>query len=98
MVRQGCWGSEIATHRLFERGAGLTFRARVRLVAPVSRGMVASLFSYATRGGVRDEIDFEILTNDVARQRILTNVFDNDPFSVPGLVQFVPLAGQGLRP
>lgn len=89
------WGSEIATRRLFERGAGLIVRARVRLVPPVPPGLVASLFAYATRGGVRDEIDFEMLTSDVARtgRRILTNVFDDDPFSVPGSARFAQISG-----
>lgn len=89
------WGSEIATHRVFDRGAGLSIRARVRVTPPVSPGLVASVFSYSTRAGVRDEIDFEILTNDVAlgRPRILTNLFDNDPFSVAGGVQFATVGG-----
>ncbi|NOT26381.1 MAG: glycoside hydrolase family 16 protein [Acidobacteria bacterium] len=91
------WGSEIASRMLFDRGAGLAFRARVRLVRPVPPGLVASLFSYATRGGVRDEIDFEMLTNDVdaGAPRILTNLFTNDPFSVPGRRQFVTLPASG---
>jgi beta-glucanase (GH16 family) len=92
------WGSEIVTRQLFERGGGLTIRARVRLVPPVLPGMVGSLFSYTTRGGVRDEIDFELITNDGARgdRRILTNAFDDDPFSVAGQPRFATLPGPDL--
>jgi beta-glucanase (GH16 family) len=87
------WGSEIVTRATFERGTGLAFRARVRLVEAVAGGMVVSLFSYVTRGQIRDEIDFEILTNDVVRsqRRILTNVFSDDPFTVAGRPHFVAL-------
>lgn len=83
------WGSEIDTRQEFSVAGGVTFLARVRVVGPIPGGMVASLFSYATRGGVRDEIDFELLTNDSANNRVLTNVFKADGFNVPGRPQFV---------
>ena len=52
-------------------------------------GVVASLFSYVTQAGVRDEIDFEILTNG-GQARLLTNVFNSEPFTSAGAPQFVP--------
>jgi beta-glucanase (GH16 family) len=92
------WGSEIVSRQTFDRGAGLVFRARVRLASPVAGGMVASLFCYTTRADIRDEIDFEILTRDVinGRSTILTNLFEDDPFSVPGLPRFAAVPGSGL--
>jgi hypothetical protein len=94
------WGSEIVTQDTFARGDGLTFKARARLVAPVPGGLVASLFSYflAPTALVRSEIDFEFLSNDVVanRERVLTNVFDNEPFDSAGDVEHVPVPGLDL--
>ena len=77
------WGSEIVSRQMFARGTGLVFLARVRLVDPVP-GMVASLFAYRSGMGTRDEIDFEMLTNDVAFNRVLTNLFRNEGFTSAG--------------
>ena len=85
------WGSEIVTHREFSRGTGLRVRARVRLVDPLERGIVASFFTYALRGSARDEIDFELLTNNAGRNSVLTNVFRNDGFTSAGHPQLVML-------
>jgi hypothetical protein len=62
----------------------------------VAGGLVASLFTFALLpGSVRDEIDVELLTNDLSagRERFLTNVFEDDDFSVPGDLHFVEVAG-----
>ena len=87
------WGSEIVSTQTFSRGSGLTFLARVRLVAPLPGGLVASLFWYATASGTHDEIDFELLTNDLGLDRVLTNVFDDDTFDLPGLPSFASRPG-----
>jgi beta-glucanase (GH16 family) len=81
------WGSEIVTRQTFDVGSGLSFSARVRLGGALPGGLVASLFSYALTGGVRDEIDFELLTNDYSR--VLTNVFQADGFSTGGRPVYV---------
>jgi len=86
------FGTEIMTRRLFARGTGLAFIARSRVVnRPIPCGLVASVFTYRTDGRVRDEIAFEMLTNDLVagRRRVLTNVFDDDDFSEPGKPVFV---------
>lgn len=89
-------GSEIASRRTFAVGTGLAIRARVRLVEPVPGGLVASLFTFALLpGAVRDEIDVELLTNDVAagRPRLLTNLFEDDGFGVAGNLRLVAPPG-----
>jgi beta-glucanase (GH16 family) len=90
------WGSEIVSNAIFGRGAGLTFSARARLAGPVPGGLVASVFSYMTQSGVRDEIDVELLSNDLAAPRLLTNVFDDNDFSHPGHPAFATIPGFSL--
>ena len=92
------FGTEILTNQAFARGHGLVIEARSRVVGPVPRGMVASLFSFVTNGVIRDEIDFELLTNDIndGNPRVLTNVFDDDDFSQPGDKAFATVAGLDL--
>ncbi|MFQ5670114.1 MAG: M14 family zinc carboxypeptidase [Acidobacteriota bacterium] len=92
-------GSEIDTISRFTRGTGLAVAARARLVPPIPGGLVGSLFGFGLEPGtVRDEIDFELLTNDVTagRQRVLSNVFNNEPFTVPGDAAFLPAPGLDL--
>jgi hypothetical protein len=94
------FGTEIMTRRLFARGTGLAFVARSRVVnRPISCGLVASVFTYRTDGRIRDEITFEMLTNDLVggRRRVLTNVFDDDDFSKPGKPVFVHPPGYDIR-
>jgi len=94
------WGSEIDSVDSFSVEDGLSFWARVRLVAPVPGGLVGSLFSFVFLPGIpgRDEIDFELLTNDVAaaEERVLTNVFDDDDFAQPGDFAFAAVNGLDL--
>lgn len=100
------WGSEIVTHQVFDRGNGLVFEARSRFRPqgepsgnPLPGGLVGSLFSYGlVTPSVRDEIDFELLSNDVlaSRERVLTNVFNDDDFSSGGHAVFVSLPGLDL--
>lgn len=94
------WGSEVDSLDTWAVEDGLSFRARVRLVAPVPGGLVGALFSYVFLPGIpgRDEIDFELLTNDVvaAEERVLTNVFDDDDFGQAGDFAFAQVAGLDL--
>lgn len=87
-------GTEIMTNETFDRGTGLAFSARVRIDGPVPSGLVSSLFSFVTNGAVRDEMDFELLSNDVNAEhnRVLTNVFNDDDFAQPGDKQFADVS------
>jgi len=93
-------GSEFDTLETYAVEGGLEFEARVRLVSPLPAGLVGALFSfvYLPASGTRDEIDFELLSNDLvaARERVLTNVFENDDFSQPGDKAFADVAGLDL--
>ena len=94
------YGSEIDTIDTYAVASGLAFRARVRFAAGVPGGLVGSLFSYVFLPAIqgRDEIDFELLSNDAvaSSERVLTNVFDDDDFSQPGDKQFANVAGLDL--
>lgn len=94
------WGSEIVTREVFERGFGLVFRARVRLGADTPPGLVGSLFSFVHHPvpGHRDEITFELLSNDLQaeKERVLTNVFDDDFFDAAGDFEFAEVPGLDL--
>lgn len=57
-------GTEIFTERSFERGSGIEIEARVR-ARKMPEGLVASLFTYATKDKLSDEIDFEFLTTEL---------------------------------
>ncbi|MEO1511989.1 MAG: glycoside hydrolase family 16 protein, partial [Planctomycetota bacterium] len=85
------WGSEIRTLEVYELEEGLIFETRSRLLPGTSGGILGSLFMYTTDQQVRDEIDFEILSNDIGfspTSRVLTNVFVDDDFSQPGASSF----------
>jgi hypothetical protein len=94
------FGSEIDTIGIYGVGTGLSFSARVRLVAPIPGGLVGSLFSFVFLPAIpgHDEIDFELLSNDVAsnEERVLSNVFDDDDFSQPGSPSFLAVPGLDL--
>ena len=105
-------GAEIRTRDIFDlKNSGYAFEARSRVVNdltnPISRGLVAALFSYALNGSssilTRDEIDIELLTNRIddtlqsgAISEVLTNVFDNDPFDAAGDFDFIEQPGLDL--
>jgi len=93
-------GSEIDTVGAYSVGPGLVFEARVRLGADLPAGLVGALFSFRFEAGAgtRDELDFELLSNDLVerRDRVLTNAFDDDDFAQPGDKQFAALPGAGL--
>ncbi|MEO1129308.1 MAG: glycoside hydrolase family 16 protein [Planctomycetota bacterium] len=92
------FGSEIRTLEVFDLQDGLVFETRSRLLAGTPGGILGSLFSYVTNGTVRDEIDFEILSNDIpgSSDRILTNVFVDDDFSQGGDSAFVTPPGHDI--
>jgi hypothetical protein len=93
------FGSEIVSQDLYTVGAGLEFEARVRFVAPLPGGLVGSLFSFVfIAPNNHDEIDFELLSNDVvaSQERVLTNVFDDADFSLPGDPVFANVSGLDL--
>lgn len=54
---------------------------------------MGGFFTYGLNFPVRDEIDFELLTNDIGAERLLTNVFDDDDFSQPGDFEHVGIIG-----
>ncbi len=91
------WGTEFVSQQLFSRDTGLAIRARVRLTAPQPRGLVTSLFGYRLHDPptTRDELDFEQLTNDLddGSERVLTNSFDDAPFSSAGDFSFEAVPG-----
>jgi hypothetical protein len=65
-------GTEIYTKQYFPMGTGIEFEARVRGVN-MPRGVVFSLYGYSEKGVwpsgyLKDEIDFEILTNKPTNQ------------------------------
>ncbi len=45
---------------------------------------------------MRDEIDYELLTNDFGNEKIFTNVFNADDFSQPGNFEHINVAGLDL--
>lgn len=94
------WGSEIDSLETWQRGKGLAFAARSRLVCPLAGGLVGSVFSFVFLPAIpgHDEIDFELLSNDVvaSEERVLTNVFDDDDFSQPGDKAFADVTGLDL--
>lgn len=107
------WGTEVQT-TAFRRETGLSVKARVRVRAngvdasnrsvPLPGGLVVGIFLYTSDScgsrllSRRDEIDFELLSNDIvaSRRRVLTNVFPNSPFSFPGVFRFVTQSGLDL--
>lgn len=93
------FGSEIDTIDSYPVETGLYFEARVRLQGPVPAGLVGGFFSYVfLPPDRRDEIDFELLSNDLVagQERVLTNVFDDDDFSQPGVKSFAVVSGLDL--
>ena len=87
-------GSEIVSNETFAPADGdpIAVAARVRLVAPVPAGLDASLFLYRIRPPAdacdasppRDEIDFELLTSQLASGQLLTTVYDDEAIGGAG--------------
>ncbi|MCX6879942.1 MAG: SUMF1/EgtB/PvdO family nonheme iron enzyme [Verrucomicrobia bacterium] len=52
---------EIATDQPFSRGTGVEFSARIRMTSQPD-GLVSGMFPYLDAGGLKDEIDIEVLS------------------------------------
>ncbi|MEO8496453.1 MAG: dockerin type I domain-containing protein [Planctomycetota bacterium] len=95
------WGSEIDSRTDFapQVGEEIVFEAVGRFEGNPPAGLVAGIFAYnlneLSSPLTRDEIDFELLTKELAadRSRVLTNVFENDGFSSAGNWSFVDVPG-----
>ncbi len=90
-------GTDLLTKRNFALGGGITFEGRMRLKPPTTGdlpgGLVNGLFMFDVQGDdppgsanfVRDEIDVELLSNEVAGDnRVYTNYWNNGTFSGAG--------------
>jgi len=87
------WGQEIQTFQRFAIGAdGLSVKARMRFLGNPPGGLVGGFFTWGFDNGLRDELDFELLTNFVNAPFAFTNVYQNADFNTGGigLNLFVP--------
>ena len=89
------WGQEVQTRQSFPVGSGLSVKARMRYVGTPQGGLVGGFFLYRLNGAVRDEIDFELLSNDFGNQTVFTNIYDDGSFGQAG--DFANLDVPGLR-
>jgi beta-glucanase (GH16 family) len=88
------WGQEIQTRQTFLPGTvGVSVETRMRFVDTPVGGLVGGFFTWGYDGTIRDEIDFELLTNDLSSQRIFTNLYNDDTFSDAGDGAFVGIPG-----
>ena len=83
---------------MFLPGAsGISIETRMRFVDTPAAGLVGGFFTwgYDVATNIRDEIDVELLTNDLAanRERLLTNVYNNAAINDPGDSAFAGLPG-----
>jgi hypothetical protein len=93
-------GTDLLTKQNFARGGGLTFESRLRLKPTTTGGLVGGFFSYDVQREsspgtlVRDEIDFELISNQAVggapTHDAFTNFWNEGPFTGPGA------AGAGL--
>jgi beta-glucanase (GH16 family) len=76
------WGHEIQTRQTFLPGAdGISIQTRMRFLDTPAGGLVGGFFTWGYDGTIRDEIDFELLTNDLNAESIFTNVYNNATFN-----------------
>ncbi len=96
------YGAEIQTIQEFDPvvHGPMGFETRARLLTGTPGGLVGAFFTWdlSSTGGSRDEIDFELLSNDIVAgdDRVLTNVFDGADFANPGDLLFISPAGFDL--
>lgn len=94
------WGHEIQTLQSFAPGAGtsgLAITSRMRFLGTPPGGIVGGFFTWGLDGnGIRDEIDFELLTNDLGGERIFTNVYDGKDFNQGGIASNLSVPGLDL--
>jgi Glycosyl hydrolases family 16 len=100
------FGSQIVSVQQFapKPNEAVKFTTRARFVPPAGRptvpgGIIGSMFVYElVTSTTRDEIDVEVLTKAQPEgPGYLTNVFDREPFSASGDVEFIPISGFDLR-
>ncbi len=102
-------GTDLLTKQNFARGGGLTFESRIRLKPTTTGGLVGGFFSYDVQREsppgtlVRDEIDFELISNQAVggapTNDPFTNFWNEGPFTGPaaaGAGQFHNVAGVDL--
>ena len=99
-------GTDLLSKRNFARGGGVSFESRLRLKpGATTPGLVGGFFTFdvATRttpDPVRDEIDFELISNQVGgTEDPATNFWNEGPFTGPGAggdLQFHDVAGFDL--
>ncbi len=101
-------GTDLLTKRNFARGGGLSFEASMRLKPTTVGGLVNGFFTFdvgrdvpAGSGTfVRDEIDWELLSNQAVgatpNQDPFTNVWNDGTFSSGGSGQFIDVPGLDL--
>lgn len=104
-------GTDLLTKRNFARAGGLTFEARMRLKPATTGGLVGGFFTYdVTRDNppgsgnlVRDEIDWELISNQAVgatpTNDPFTNYWDDGAFTGPGAGgdgQFIDVPGLDL--
>ena len=88
------WGQEIQTRQTFLPGAnGVSIETRMRFLDTPAGGLVGGFFTWGFDGTIRDEIDVELLSNDLSRNRFFTNLYNNDTFSDAGDSAFAGLPG-----
>ena len=97
------FGTGIKTKDIFNRGnGGLAVEARVRVIDseenPLARGIIDSVFFFTPGMSIRDEIDFELLSNFIddaqnnnSEPNIFTNVFDDANLDQRGDFEVVDL-------
>lgn len=87
------WGHEIQTRESFLPGTvGVSIETRMRFLNMPAGGLVGGFFTWGYDGTIRDEIDFELLTNDLDSQRVFTNLYNDDTFSDAGDGAFVNIS------
>lgn len=98
-------GTDLLTKRNFARGGGLSFEARMRLKPGTVGGLVNGFFSFdvqrdnpAGSGNfVRDEIDWELISNQLSgANQPFSNFWNDGDFSNGGSGQFHNVSGLNL--
>jgi len=100
------WADEIRTRRTFAPNAnfGFSFDTRARFVDdatnPLNTGVIGGIFLFGVDANFpavneRDEIDFELLSNNPVNS-ISTNIFNDDDFEQPGNFQITTFPGLDL--
>ncbi len=91
------WGHEIQTRQTFTPGpTGISIQSRMRYVGggTPAGGLIGGFFTWALDSNdIRDEIDFELLTNDLGNEEIFTNVYDGKNFNQLGIGSNVSVPG-----